>query len=86
MTIRSFLDLSTTHMPHTNVAKEIADYVLAEGDEDLFVWVPEQDHEDTSLPTWFKEVCEFALTWGCYYIRFTPLGTKYDELEQFDWE
>ena len=86
MTIRSFLDLSTLHMPHTNVAKEIADYVLAEGDEDLFVWVPELDQDYTTIPDWFKEVCEFALTWGCYYIRFTPLGTKYDELEQFDWE
>ena len=86
MTIHSFLDLSTMHMPHTNVAKEIPDYVLAEGDEDLFVWVPELADEDTVVPVWFKEVCEFALTWGCYYIRFTTEGTRYDELEQFDWE
>jgi len=86
MTIQRFLDVSTTHMPRTNVAKEISDYVLAEGDEDLFVWVPELDQDYTIIPDWFRTVCEFALTSDCYYIRFTPDGTRYDELEQFDWE
>lgn len=85
MTVQSFLDVSTIHLPHTNVAKEIPDYVLAEGDEDLFVWIPDVDADYVVIPDWFWNICKFAIQQGCYYVRFTPNGTIYSQLKEFEW-
>ena len=83
---KQFLELSTIHQPRGNTAKEIADFVLAEGDEDLFVWCPDVEADFVELPDWFWNVCKFAIQSNCYYIRFTPDGEIYNNLTQFDWE
>jgi hypothetical protein len=87
MAIQNLLELSTAHQPRGNTGEELSDYVLAEGEFDLFTYVPDPlETESNPMPEWYEKVCKFAISQECDYIRFTDYGEIYDELDQFEWD
>lgn len=84
MALQLFFDVSTGHIPSPDAISEVEEYVLAKGDEDVFLYVPLLD--EVVIPEWFKELCLVALLWDCNYIRISAMGEIYDGLEQFNWE
>jgi hypothetical protein len=86
MAVQLFLDVSFNHIPSPDAISEVEDYVLAKGDEDVFLFVPELNQDYMEIPNWFRAICTYALTKSCYYIRLSSIGATYRDLELYHWE
>jgi hypothetical protein len=86
MSIQMFLDVTFAHIPSPDAISEVEEYVLAKGDEDVFLFVPELDEDYMEIPNWFREICTYALNRSCYYIRLSSIGASYRDLELYRWD
>jgi hypothetical protein len=82
----AYLSVSTIHCPTANFSWECRDYVLAESDKDVFLYVPDMLDIPADIPLYLYYIFSYAIDHECYLIRVGGDEDIHDKLKKFDWE
>jgi hypothetical protein len=80
----SFLNISFAHVPVETYLENLKPYIIAQGDESIFIDVPEVI--DPNMPIWLYYVMALAKRENCHGVRIEAGGIIWDCLKKFNWD